>query len=70
MGKTARKAIGIAMAAVIFGVLLLCIAHAVVQLVTGSPLDAGDWIGLATLAIFVIGFRHLRSPGGSPAPPE
>jgi hypothetical protein len=69
MGIVARKAIGIAMVVVVFGVILLCLIHAVVQLVAGSSLDAGDWIGLAALAVFLIGFWHLRFARGPNPPP-
>lgn len=68
MGNVARKAIGIVMVVVVFGLILLCLIHAVVQLVTGSSLDAGDWIGLAALAVFLIGFWHLRFARGPSRP--
>jgi membrane protein implicated in regulation of membrane protease activity len=66
--KIARTICGI----VIFGVILLCVVHAAVQLITGGPLDHGDWIGIIFFAAVVLmavshmkRFRKKRTePGG------
>jgi hypothetical protein len=48
-------------AVVVFGVLLLCQVHAAVQLMTGGPLDSGDWIGIVSFGLFVVtAVCHLK----------
>lgn len=48
-------------AVVMFGVLLLCQVHAAVQLITGGPLDSGDWIGILSFGLIVLAaVSHLK----------
>jgi hypothetical protein len=48
---------------VTFGVLLLCQVHAAVQLITGGPLDSGDWIGILSFGlILLMAVSHLKRP--------
>ena len=55
--KIARTICGV----VVFGVLLLCQVHAAVQLITGGPLDSGDWIGIASFGLIVLmAVSHLK----------
>ena len=51
---TGRKIARAICAIVVFGVLLLCQVHAAVQLITGGPLDSGDWIGIASFGLIVL----------------
>jgi hypothetical protein len=48
-------------AIVMFGVLLLCQVHAAIQLITGEPLDMGDWIGIISFGLIVLmAVSHLK----------
>ena len=58
LGRKIARAI---CATVVFGVLLLCQVHAAVQLITGGPLDSGDWIGIASFGLIVLmAISHLK----------
>ncbi len=57
----ARKIARTICAVVLFGVLLLCQVHAAVQLMTGGPLDSGDWIGIISFGLYgVAAVSHLK----------
>ena len=59
--STGRKIARAICAIVVFGVLLLCQVHAVIQLITGGPLDSGDWIGIASFGLIaLIVISHLK----------
>jgi hypothetical protein len=59
----ARKLARILCIAVVFGVILLCQIHAVIQIFTGGLLDFGDWIGIGSIAfiLLIILHRGLRT---------
>jgi hypothetical protein len=59
--STGRKIARTICATVVFGVLLLCQVHAAIQLITGGPLDSGDWIGIASFGLIVLmAISHLK----------
>ena len=59
--STGRKIAGAICAIVVFGVLLLCQVHAAIQLITGGPLDTGDWVGITSFGLFVLmAIPHLK----------
>ena len=59
--STGRKIARIICATVVFGVLLLCQVHAATQLITGGPLDSGDWIGIASFGLIALmAISHLK----------
>ena len=56
----ARKIARIVCVIVTSGVILLCVVHAAVQLVTGGSLDHGDWIGIILFAAVLMALLHMK----------
>jgi hypothetical protein len=56
-----RKIARTVCAIIMLGVLLLCQVHAAIQLITGRPLDSGDWIGIASFGLIALmAISHLK----------